>query len=483
MTMQERLNGFDSWLEGQMAAWKIPGVSVAVVHKGEVILSKGYGLRDVEKGLPVTPDTLFAIGSCSKAFTSFDIALLVQEGKLGWDTPVRNYLPDFRLSDSFAEAGMTPRDLVCHRSGLPRHDLAWYGSPFGRKELFGCLQHLKASFPFRAMYQYNNLMFMTAGYLVGEVAGKSWEDFTRERIFKPLGMNSSNLSVEESKTAADAALPYELKDGDEKPHVVPFRNLDNAGPAGSINSSAVDMVKWLKVHMYGDEALLPRDAIKAMHAPHTVIPVTPEMPWDESEVNNTLYALGWATQVYRGHHRVWHTGGIDGFISSTSFFPYDDIGIIVLTNLGNNNYATMISFNLYDRLLGLDQLPWPERIDAFMAKMKAQAEEAKQKALAGRKEGTSPSHPLADYAGSYEHPAYGKFAVRLEGDSLKALYNGIEMLLKHHHYDVFEMHAAADDMDLTLLVPFETDVQGNISSVRVGFEPSVEPIIFERAAN
>jgi CubicO group peptidase (beta-lactamase class C family) len=478
-SVQQRLEGFDAWLEEQMAHWQIPGVAVAVVHKGEVVLSKGYGLRDVEKNLPVTPETLFAIGSCSKAFTSFDIALLVKEGKLAWDTPLRQYLPDFRLSDPVATEGMTPRELVCHRSGLPRHDFTWYGSPFTRRELFQRLQYLKASYPFRAMYQYNNLMFMTAGYLVGEVAGTSWEEFTRRRIFEPLGMTGSNLSVEESKHAPDASLPYELKDG--QPKAVPFRNLDNAAPAGSINSSITDMVKWLKVHMYGDDSLLPRDAIKAMHAPHTVIPSTPEMPWDESEVNNTTYALGWATQVYRGHHRVWHTGGIDGFISSTSFFPHDDLGVIVLTNLGNNNYATMISFNLYDRLLGLDQLPWVERIDAFIAKMKAMGEEAKQKALAGRKEGTQPSRPLADYAGSYQHPGYGSLTVRLEGDKLKAIYNGLELALEHHHYDVFVLSGTADDADLFLLVPFEGSAEGNIARVRVGFEPSVEPIVFERA--
>ncbi len=484
MTMQERLDGFDSWLADQMAAWKIPGVAVAVVHKGEVVLSKGYGLRDLEKGLPVTPETLFAIGSCSKAFTTFDIALLVEEGKLNWDTPVRQYLPDFRLADPVATEGMTPRDLVCHRSGLPRHDFTWYGSPFGRKELYQRLQHLKPSYPFRAMYQYNNLMFMTAGYLVGEVAGKSWEEFTKERIFTPLGMNSTNLSVEDSKHAADASLPYELREGADQPQAVPFRNLDNAAPAGSINSNVVDMVRWLKVHMYGDESLLPTASLKAMHAPHTIMPVTPDLPWSVyTEIEHNSYCLGWAIRAYRGHTSVWHTGGIDGFISCVSFMPNDDFGVIVLTNLGNNSYATLVTMHLYDRLLGLDILPWPERIEQWNKKLKAQGEEAKQKALAGRKQGTSPSHPLADYAGSYEHPGYGKLTVRLEGESLKGIYNGIEMTLAHHHYDVFLLTAAADDTELFLLVPFESDVEGNIARVKVGFEPTVEPIVFARAAS
>jgi len=336
MTIQERLDGFDSWLAGQMAAWKIPGVAVAVVHKGEVVLSQGYGLRDLEKGLPVTPETLFAIGSCSKAFTAFDIALLVEEGKLNWDTPVRQYLPDFRLADPVAAEGMTPRDLVCHRSGLPRHDFTGTARPSGARAVPAlAAPQAELSLPRHVPVQqpdvhdgglprrgsggqilgsvHERAHFHAAGYEQHESLGRRFE--ARRRRFPALRAARRR----------------------DQPKAVPFRNLDNAAPAGSINSNVVDMVKWLKVHMYGDESLLPTAALKALHAPHTIMPVTPDLPWSVyTEIEHNSYCLGWAIRAYRGHTSIWHTGGIDGFISCVSFMPNDDFGVIVLTNLGNN---------------------------------------------------------------------------------------------------------------------------------------------------
>jgi CubicO group peptidase (beta-lactamase class C family) len=476
-TIQQRLEGFDQWIAERMAEWQVPGIAVGVIHKGELAFAKGYGFRDVDKGLPVTPETLFAIGSCSKAFTTFDMALLVEEGKLEWDKPVREYLPGFRMYDPAATDGMTPRDLVCHRSGLPRHDMVWYGSTDSRAELFSRLRYLKPSQPFRSLYQYNNLMFMTAGYLVGEIAGETWEDFTQKRIFDKLGMTDSNLSVEASKTAANASLPYELRDG--KPTAVPYRNLDNVAPAGSINSSIADMSKWLKVHMYGDESLLPKAALHEMHKPVSIMPMTPAIVWSQyPEVAHIAYALGWGVWSYRGHSMVWHTGGIDGFISCTSYMPNDDFGVIVLTNLGENSWATVVAMNVYDRLLGLDQLPWSTRIGEFADKMRAQGEEAKQKALGERILNTTPSHPLADYTGKFQHPGYGTITVMQDGDGLKAKSN-IDFALKHHHYDVFQLDAVGTG-ELFLLVAFEGDLDGSIARIRIGFEPSVEPIVFER---
>ncbi|MEP7293964.1 MAG: serine hydrolase domain-containing protein, partial [Chloroflexota bacterium] len=285
----ELLEGFDGWIEAEMAKWQIPGVAVAIVYKGEVVLSKGYGWRDVNRQLPVTPETLFAIGSCSKAFTTFDIALLVEEGKLDWDKPVRSYLPTFRLYDPVASEQATPRDITSHKTGLPRHDLVWYGSPHTRDELFDRLQYIQPNTPFRSRYYYQNLMYMTAGILVGRVAGTSWEQFTQERILDKLGMNDTNFSVTESEKSANASLPYELYE--EEVVAIPFRNLDNAGPAGSINSNLVDMLRWLRLHMTGKhegEQLLPQAALRQTHTPQTISPITPDLLWSEyHEVEHT----------------------------------------------------------------------------------------------------------------------------------------------------------------------------------------------------
>lgn len=478
-----QLEGFDAWLEAEMEKWRVPGVAVAVVHKGDVVLSKGYGWRDVDKKLPVTPETLFAIGSCSKAFTTFDIALLAQEGKLDWDKPVRNYLPTFRLYDPVASENATPRDITSHKTGLPRHDFMWYGSPFTRDELFDRLQYIQPNTAFRSSYYYQNLMYMTAGILVGRVAGSSWEQFTQERIFDRLGMKDSNFSVADSEKSSNASLPYDIRD--DKVVAVPFRNLDNCGPAGSINSNLVDMLKWLKLHMTGKhegEELLPQAALKEMHSPQTIIPTTPDMLWTEyDDVKHTTYALGWAVQAYRGRTMVRHTGGIDGFITVVSFLPDDDIGVIILTNLDGNNLSSVIHFDLYDRLLGLERQPWSERIETFFNKLREQGEKGKQEALASARKRTKPSHAVADYAGTYTHPAYGDFKVTFDGKGLEATYNGLEATLTHHHYDVFQMQGKKN-FDFFLLVQFDSDIQGNVSGITAQLEPTVEPIRFTRSS-
>ena len=209
---KEPLAGFDSFVNQAIHAWEVPGLAIAVVKNGQVVLAQGYGFRDVDKKLPVTPKTLFAIGSCTKAFTTFVMGTLVDEGKLDWDKPVRTYIPELRLHDRVASELITPRDLVTHRSGLPRHDLVWYNATLSRKEIVDRLPYLEPTETFRSKFQYNNIMYMTAGYLVERLTGQSWEDAVRARIFTPLGMTGSNFSVKDSQKAADFARPYDDRD-------------------------------------------------------------------------------------------------------------------------------------------------------------------------------------------------------------------------------------------------------------------------------
>ncbi len=181
-----RLDGFHDFVQTIIQKWKVPGAAIAIVKDNEVIFSEGIGLRDVEQGLAMTPQTLMPIASCTKAFTTAAMALLVDAGKLDWDTPVRHYLPTFKLYDMVATEHLTPRDLVTHRSGLPRHDLMWYENESTRQELFDRLRYLQPSKDIRTTFQYQNLMYMVAGYLVGEIAGQSWEDFVQQQIFDRL---------------------------------------------------------------------------------------------------------------------------------------------------------------------------------------------------------------------------------------------------------------------------------------------------------
>lgn len=475
-TPEAYLKGLDKFITERMEEWKVPGLAISVIQDGRLVYSKGFGFRNVDKNLPVTPQTLFAIGSCTKAFTAVTMGILVDEGQLEWDRPLKEYLPTFKLKDSFATERMTPRDLVCHRSGLPRHDAMWYNSSASRKELFDRLQYLEPSKDFRTTYQYQNLMFMSAGYLVGQIGGTNWERFVRNRIFMPLGMTDSNFSVNDSQKALDFALPYLEKD--DKIIKIPFRNIDTVGPAGSINSNVTDMANWVLLNLnkgkIGDQQVVSESSLKEIHSPQMIS--SRSYRYDESFYS--MYGMGWGITAYRGHLKLSHGGGIDGFTAQVVLLPKDNIGMVILTNRGGSVLPSIISNNVADRLLGLDQIDWNSRIRKQVEEGKKEAEKAKKEKDKDRKLNTKPSHPLEDYAGDYEHPGYGVISIVKKDDQMTAEYNSIPYTASHYHYDVFELNN--EMMDESLKASFFTDLKGNIRSLSVQLEEAVEPIVFTK---
>ena len=476
-----QLKGFPEFVNKVIQDWKVPGLAMTIVKDGKVIFSEGFGYRDVKNKLKVTPQTLFAIGSCSKAFTATSLGILVDEGKVDWDKPVRNYLPTFKMYDLFTTERMTPRDLVTHRSGLPRHELAWYNSPASRKELFERLQYLEPNKDFRTTFQYQNLMFMTAGYLAGEIAGTTWENFVKTRIFDPLGMTSSNFSVNDSQKAPDFSFPYA-----EKKDVVveiPFRNIDAIGPAGSINSNVTDMAKWVMLQLakgkFGDKQIISEAGISQLHTPQMAMQdaILPGME-KSNEFTYESYGMGWFIDNYRGHLFLQHGGGIDGFTALVCFFPRENIGMVALSNLNGNLTPFVVALNAYERLLGLDQTAWNDRLKGILAKAKEEAKKTEAEKDKDRKPNTTPSHALDDYAGDYENPGYGVFSVKKDGDHLTAAYNGFVSSLTHYHYDIFQLHN--DLMDSDLKINFLEDLKGNVGSLSVLMEPTVKEIVFTR---
>jgi CubicO group peptidase (beta-lactamase class C family) len=473
------LKGFDKSITKAMGEWKVPGLAISVVKDGKVIFSEGFGLRNVKQGLKVTPKTLFAIGSCTKAFTAASMGILVDEGKLDWDKPVREYLSSFKLKDPYATEWMTPRDLVCHRSGLPRHDLVWYNSSASRQELFDRLQYLEPSKDFRTTFQYQNLMFMTAGYMVGKIAGTSWEEFIRNRIFVPLGMNDSNFSVNDSQKTSDFALPYLEKE--DKVTEIPFRNIDTIGPAGSINSNVTDMANWLYLNLnkgkFGEVQVISERALNEIHSPQMMMS---SKSYKYDETFYSMYGMGWSITSYRGHLLLIHGGGIDGFTTLVSLMPRDKMGIVILTNLNGTSLPQVVTYNAIDRLLGLDEILWSKRIREEVDKAKEEAKKAEKEKDKDRKMGTKPSHALEDYAGNYENPGYGVLSIKKEGDLLKGEFNSIPFSLTHYHYDIFELYNEL--LEQKQKVSFFTDNKGNIGSLSVQLEPAVKEIVFFRAA-
>ena len=477
------LAGLGDFIQGAMKDWKVPGFAIAVVKDDAVVFAEGYGLRDVKNNLPATKDSLFAIGSSSKAFTALSLALLVDDGKLAWDTPVRTYLPAFALKDDVARESMTPRDLVTHRSGLPRHDFAWYNSPLTRKEMVDRLVHLEPNAAFREKFQYQNLMFMTAGYLAGHVAGTTWEDLVRRRIFEPLGMHNSNFSVQDSKKTADHALPYQEKD--KVVQEIPFRDITEVGPAGSINSSATQMAQWLRLQLgkgkVGEQRLLSASGIAETQAPQMVLPPSFGVAGQDPEITNASYGLGWIVESYRGKVRVQHGGAIDGFRCQVAFVPESGIGVVTLANLGGTLLTEVVANTVTDRLLSLPAIDWNARWLKRRETARAAADKAKQKAELDRKPGTRPGHPRADDAADYVHPAYGTVSVVQDSQGLKATLHSIPMRLEHWHYETFRTRSEDQALaEQKLFALFLTNAKGDVDRLSLPLEPQASEIVFVR---
>jgi CubicO group peptidase (beta-lactamase class C family) len=474
------LADLDAIVAKEMEVWKVPGLAIAVVKDGKVLVAKGYGLRDLEKKLPVTTKTRFAIASDTKSFTAASVALMVDDGKLAWDKPVRSYLPEFKLFDPLASERITPRDLLCHDSGLPRHDFVWYGAKLTRADIVRRLRFLEPSKDFRSTWQYQNMMFVTAGFLAGHVAGESWEALVSTRLFAPLEMTRSNFTPGAlDPKDDDFSLPY-VKGENEVVRPVPFYLDTEMGPAGSIYSTIDDLSHWAMMKLangkFGDKQVLTAAQVALMQTPQMVVGGERRDP----EIGDIQYGLGVEITSYRGHRLVFHGGNIDGFASWVTHMPDDNLAVVVLTNLGQTPARYVLPRMIYDRLLGLAPIDWSGRFREREAKRKASEADAKKQNLTPRKTGTTPSHPLTAYPGEFEHPAYGTVTIRPAGSELQVEFHGFKMPLKHFHYDVFE--TARDDvnpLEKTKFM-FHTNWNGEVARLSVTLEPEVADIVFAR---
>ncbi len=337
----ETFQGFDEFVKALMVEWKVPGLSIAVVKDGNIVLLKGYGYRDVQKKLPVTPRTLMPIGSNTKAFTASVLGTLVDEKKLDWDEPVRSYMSDFRLSDEVAERFTTARDLMSHRTGMPRHDSLYYGRSYTRQELYSRLRYLDFNRTFRQRWQYNNLMVTTAGILAERITNRTWEDLVRERLFVPLGMTRSNFTIADITRSDDYSLPYGDVAGVST--AIPFRDIEAVGPAGSINSSAEEMIRFVQMQIdkgaYQGKQILSKDVATEIQYPQVNLnggrPMTRISDEDEGAdgLGPSAYGLGLSVTTYRGRKLLYHGGGIDGFITDMAWLPNERIGVVVKKEL------------------------------------------------------------------------------------------------------------------------------------------------------
>jgi CubicO group peptidase (beta-lactamase class C family) len=483
------LAGIDTLMERILKERKAAGFAVAVVEKNKIIYAKGFGYRDYENKLPVTPNTQFAIGSCSKAFTSMLIGLLNKDGKVEYDKPVREYLPELNFFNTDLNNMVTLRDMMCHRTGLPRHDYSWYlFNTDSRDSMMKRIQYMEPTAPVRQTWQYNNFMFLMQGMVAEKMSGKSWEQNIKEKIFSPLGMTSSSLTIKDLEKSAEPSLGYFLyKDSIIKK--MDYYNINAMSPAGSINSSVNEMAKWVTAWIYGGKVngkeIFPAAYMKeAMSSQMIVGAGLPDKV--KPDIQFATYGFGWSMASYRGHYRVEHGGNIDGFSASTCFFPTDSIGIIVLTNQNSSSVTSIVRNTIADRLLKVKPIDWLADRKAADDKAKAAAKEAEGKSTSNKKTGTKPSHDLKEYEGLYNHPGYGTAEIALLNDSLFLFVPGKKIFLRHYHYDVFETFEVdkKEGIDTSeksgLNIRFDMNEAGEISSVFMELEAGLKPFEFTR---
>lgn len=476
------LEEITTFVEQARQDWQVPGVAVGIVQGGRAVYTKGFGLRDVAAEEPVTEKTLFAIGSSTKAMTALSVLQLVDDGLAELDKPVLDYLPGFRMHDDYVTRHLTVRDLLCHRSGLPRHDAVWYGSEDSREELFQKLRYLAPNRGFREVFQYQNLMYMTAGYLAGQLAHSSWEERVKTRIFQPLEMNRANFSIGAMQKDPDHAKPYN-KEGDQVKRM-DFRNIDAIGPAGSVNASVEEMCHWLIAQLNGGKyegaEIVSAASLAESHTP--VIPVAGPLSGYLAFDNNgspITYGLGWFISTHKGRPAIQHGGNIDGFSAMVAFLPQDSVGVVVLTNLNGTMLPAVIRNYIFDKMLGETVRDWNGEMLAMIRKMEEQQEGQEEEEDLKRVKGTQPSHKLAAYGGTYSHPAYGDITISPKGDSLYFSYHTLEVALGHYHYDVF---AGKSPLIGPVKVAFHTNIDGDVSRLSTVMEPALDAIIFERKA-
>lgn len=442
----------DSYVARTMKTYEVPGMAIAIVKDGKVVLQKGYGVRKLGDPTTVDTHTVFAIGSNTKAFTAAALATLVDAGKLTWDDPVDERLKGFQMYDPYVSREMRIRDLLCHRSGLGLGEgdlMIFLQTTLTRADIVDRLRFLKPVTSFRSHYAYSNLMFVAAGQVIAAVSGKSWDDYLRERIFTPLGMNDTNTTTDAYRSGANWAFPHSRVDG--KLQVIPFLNVDNDGPAGSINSSVADMSQWILVQLNRgripgiDARLFSEKSSVEMWTQQTIMPLDAGRTEnvDALRPNFAGYGLGWGLRDYKGRTLIGHRGGVAGYVTRVMLVPEENLGVVILTNSEELNSFEAILYHILDSYFGGDTRDYIALFKAGDDKTRKDDEETMRKAQQMRAASSKPSLPPEKYAGDYSDPWYGKVTIRAAGGGLVLNFLPSDdgtADLQHWQYDTFRTH-------------------------------------------
>jgi len=423
----------DQTIEQAVEDWGISGLAVGIVKDGSAVHLRGYGYCDIEEKIPIDGDTIFGIGSTSKAFGAALIGVLVHEDKLDWEDKVIDHLPDFQLADPYVTRELTVRDLLCHRSGVQTNDAIFFGS-VGRDEIVYKARFLEQVAGVRTRFDYHNIMILTAGQVAARVLGTTWDEAVQEKIFEPLGMDRSCTSISDLDSYTNVSAPHTWKGGNLVR--VPWLNVDNTGPAGCINSSASDMARWIQAHLndgsFDRHEIWGADVQREMFSPHTIMP-RPMLGRLADSTHFGLYGLGWMMHEYRGKKLVYHGGATDGMGAFVAMVPEENLGVVVLSNTIQTPLLSSLGYRIIDAYLGVPDSEWSL---PGPAKRTEGASGEVQEAGAAR----APSVPLVRMTGVYSHPIFEAVEVGLENGKLVMNFDIYPTAtLEHRDLDTFKM--------------------------------------------
>jgi CubicO group peptidase (beta-lactamase class C family) len=471
----------DALIHSIVTTCAVPGAALAVVNADGTLFAKGYGYRDLDTRLPMTPQTVYPIASTTKAINATLLAMLVEKGELAWDTPVHRYLPEFRLSDRFTSPEVTLRDLMLMRTGLPRHDWLWLGNPISRSQIVERLPHLNLSAGFRERFQYSNLSMTLAGHIAEKVTGREWESLTQQNILDPLGMSSTTFS---QPTTGNFTRSYHESRLHQLTLTQRLASECTAPSGGAIHSTIEDMSRWVSFNL-GGAALIPRALVKAETLAGIFSPQIMVAPDPSAPTPHAAYAMGWYVDTYNGCARVSHGGFLHNVHSSVMLFPDQGLGFVAFSNVGSPRIASVMNQHAFDLIMGFAPV---KPIDLVMAQYRKVLEDMQTRdASLPRVHGTAPSHPMGAYVGLYTHPGYGGLSIVRQADSLILERQTLVLPLEHWHYDAW---VAADSDFFESLRPhtfdrsnpilFDTNADGDIDSLSIRLEPAVSAVRFAK---
>lgn len=469
----EKIKDLDAYFSKALTDWKVPGMAIAIVTKDSILLSKGYGVKDVNTKEPVDANTLFAIASNTKAFTASAIGILVDRGKLKWDDKVTDHLPWFKLYDPYVTSNITIRDLLSHRTGLVTFsgDLVWYGTTHAKEDVVKRAKFLKPRYGFRTTFGYSNIMYLTAGLIIEKISGQSWDDFIKENFLNPLEMNSTLTSITQFGNKRNIAQPHT----DYKDQVIKIKylNWDNIAPAGALLSSSNDMAKWiqfqLKYGKNGEKQLVSEKTLDEMWYPQVLNPVSKGSRelWPSTHFKG--YGLGWSVMDLYGKKVLSHSGGYDGMVSYTAFVPEADFGFVILTNKNSSLYISLV-YKILDSYLSKNDKDW----STFFLERDKAGKEYQQKEKTEQEEkralNTKPSADLIKYTGTYTSELYGKATIDIREGALYIQFVETPMFhgkLNHWHYDTFTLEFSEVPSLPEGTVNFILDKSGEVEEMRI----------------